>query len=237
MALVTIGEIKEYSGFTENEFTINGERMTPGEFNSFLTTIIPKVTQMIHRYCNVVSFESLQITEYHNGRGTTNYDTSVVDYDPDNYIFFLKNLYLDNIVVEHNTATNTSVPTWVTRTKQSAVLAGDYDLYQENDVTRILFFNNIPGPGYNNVKFTYNTGYASNSVQLNDIKFQALRACNNILLTKKKIQEATTIRNYAVRDYSQMFDVFSEGHVLDEKIKGTLDQYRRAVIPAQFCYD
>jgi hypothetical protein len=59
----------------------------------------------------------------------------------------------------------------------------------------------------------------------------------NLIVQKKKIQEAFSIRAYGVRDYSQMFDVFSEDMILDTKVLNGLEPYKRFVVPAQFAYD
>ena len=237
MALVTRSDVEQYTGFKYSEFTENGLEMTEGQWVEFIEMLIPKITQMIHRFCKVYSFEPATFTEYHNGRGATNYDSAVCDYNEEDYTFYLRQLYSDTMVVSEDTASKNAVPTWVTRAIRSSTVAGDYEIYQENDVTRIVYHNNIPAQGKNNVKFAYKTGYPLTSPQLNDVKFQALRAIKNVLLTKKKIQEASTIRNYGVRDYSQMFDAFSEGVVLDDKVKAGLEQYRRAVIPGTFTYE
>jgi len=237
MALVTQAEIEQYSGFKYSDFTENGLEMTAVQWGAFVTSIIPKVTQIVHRYCNVYSFEPVAFTELHNGRGATNYDSAVADYNDEDRIFYLRQLFADTLVVSEDVANKNSIPSWQTRALRTAIVAGDYEIYQENDVTSVVFHNNVPLQGRTNVKFAYNTGYAAGSTQLSDIKFQALRAVNNVLLTKKKIQEAVSIRNYGVRDYSTMFDAFSEGVVLDDKIKAGLDQYRRAVIPGTFTYE
>lgn len=237
MALVTVNDVLAYSGFKYSDFTENGNVMTDGSFTEFLNQLIPKVTQMLHRYCNVYSFEKAAYTEYHSGRGAQNYDSEILDYNPEDTVYYLHQLYCDTLVVSEETSTKTSAQVWTARTLRTNLVAGDYEIYQENDVTRVQFWQNIPQHGTNNIKFAYNTGYVSTSPQLNDIKFQCLRAINNVLLTKKKIQEATSIRNYGVRDYSQMFDVFTESTVLDDKVKLGLEQYRRAIIPAQFAYD
>lgn len=238
MALVTLHDIEQYSGFKYSDFTENGLEMTIAQWTEFINSLIPKVTQVIHRFCNVYSFEPATFTELHNGKGATNYDSSVTGYNDEDMVFFLHQLYADTLLVYEDTAVSkNAVPAWTLRTVRSALAAGDYGIYQENDVTRIIFHTNIPAAGYGNVKFTYNTGYPLTSAQLNDIRFQCLRAIQNVLLTKKKIQEASSIRNFGVRDYSQMFDAFSEGIVLDDKVKSGLEQYRRAVIPATFCYE
>ena len=347
MVLVTQADIEQYSGFQCLDFTDNGQPMEAGEWKGFLAMLIPKVTQMIHRFCGVYSFEPALFTEYHNGKGANNYDSAVCDYNEEDLTYYLRQLYLNDgsLTISEDIATNKiSPPLWTNRwlrpvgplAEQDTVLitgpaqsngnisfifngsktlnvaitsamtipqicaavvaagpqidnkgivwtpslsptspyvawtagvtgnqlvvqinpnstgtamyvtqticgnsqySGDYEMYQENDVTWIRYFNNIPAPGNGNIRFTYNTGYPIDSPQLADIKFQALRAVNNILLTKKKIQEANTIRNFGVRDYSMMFDAFSEGVVLDDRIKVGLEQYRRAIIPGVYTYE
>jgi hypothetical protein len=237
MALVTQDDIEQYTGFKYSDFTENGLEMTAVQWTDFIAKLIPKVTQMIHRYCNVVSFEPTSYTEYHNGRGNTNYDTAVADYNEEDRVYFLRQLYCDTLLVYEDTSTKNAAPNWVLRTVRATGVAGDYEIIQENDVTRIRFHNNIPAEGTTNIKFIYNSGYPLNSKQLDDIRFQCLRAIKNVLLTKKKIQEASSIRNFGVRDYSQMFDAFSEGVVISDKVKSGLEQYRRAIIPGQFAYE
>jgi hypothetical protein len=237
MALVTVNDVQQYTGFHYTEFTENGLEMTEGQWTEFITMLIPKVTQMIHRYCNVYSFEKVQFVEYHSGRGATNYDTSISDYNDEDTLYFLHQLYCDTLKVEEDTSTKSAVPSWATRTVRAVGVAGDYEILQSNDVTRVKFNQNVPRQGQNNVRFTYNTGYPIDSAQLNDIKFQCLRGIKNVLLTKKKIQEASSIRNYGVRDYSQMFDAFSEGIVIDPKVAAGLDPYRRSVIHGTWAYD
>ena len=343
MALVTQADIEEYSGFKYSDFTESGLPMTAPQWASFISTLIPQVTQMIHRYCKVFSFEPASYIEYHSGKGANNFDSAVSDYDYEDTIYFLRQLYVNDgsLIVQEDMGTKQTIPLWALRqlrpntalaeidtlaitssptssgnltitlnnltsynvavtvgmtTAQvvAAIVAlgavtdssgvtwtptnnspyvtitanktgpanivqfnpgvtgisyltviyqagcnvagGDYEVQCENDVTRVLFYNNIPNRGSRNITFTYNTGYAYGSVQLNDIMFQAKRACVNVLLQKKKIQEANTIRNWGVKDYSQMFDAFSEAIVIDDRIKQGLDQYRRAVIPGQYAY-
>jgi len=237
MTLVTVNDVQQYTGFKYSEFTENGLEMTEGQWTEFLTLLIPKVTQMIHRYCNVHSFEKVQFVEYHSGRGETNYDSSVSDYNQEDTIYFLHQLYCDTLKVEEDVSTKSAAPSWVTRVARATAVPGDYEIWTNNDVTRVKFNQNIPKQGENTLRFTYNTGYLPTSAQIQDVKFQCLRGIKNVLLTKKKIQEASSIRNYGVRDYSQMFDAFSEGIVIDPKVQAGLDPYRRAVIHGSWAYD
>jgi hypothetical protein len=55
-------------------------------------------------------------------------------------------------------------------------------------------------------------------------------------MLKKKTQEASTIRNYAVRDYSQMFEPFDESSILSDSEKAALERYRRIVFDGPMYY-
>jgi len=236
MALVTRADVEQYTGFKYTEFTENGAEMTEGQWVEFVEMLIPKVTQMIHRYCNVYSFEKAAFTEYHSGKGPTNYDTVQDDYNDEDTQFFLHQLYESGIAVSEDTGGKSNMIAWTPRIIRSATATGDYEIYFQNDVAWVQFHQNVPIKGTRNVKFGYFTGYAADSQEITDLKFQCLRAIKNVLLSKKKIQEASTIRNMGVKDYSQMWDAFSEESVLDEKVKSGLEGYRRNVVPGSFAY-
>ena len=54
---------------------INGQQMESTDWISFCTTYIEVIAQVVHRYCNVPTFDPGQpealITEYRSGRGPT----------------------------------------------------------------------------------------------------------------------------------------------------------------------
>lgn len=229
-------DIKEFMGFSNKDLKINGVQMSDAEFEEFCEVYIPKIEQMVHRFCNVTSFEPTLVIEYKNGRGASDDDSATSDYLDSDVEFYLRNLYLESsgptpvcspIIVEEDTSAPTATPNWVVRTVRSNSSAGDYRVLTDQELTTIRFHNNIPVSGNKNVRFTYYTGYLPTSAEYGDIKLQVLRAFKNLIMLKKKVQEASTIRNYGVRDFSQMFEPFDESSVLSESEKSALEKYKR----------
>jgi len=231
-AYATKEDIQEFMGFSKKDMKINGVQMTDAEFVSFCDEMVPKIAQMVHRYCNVISFEPTKVIEYKNGRGASDDDSATSDYLDSDVEFYLRNLYFTDddyaaIVVEEDMGSPTGVPDWTVRTPRSAVSGGDYQVITEQELTYVRFHNNVPRQGKKNVRMTYYTGYSPTSAEFGDIKLQVLRAFKNLIMVKKKIQEASTIRKYGVRDYAQMFEPFDESSILSESEKVALDRYKR----------
>jgi hypothetical protein len=239
MVYVTQTEIEQFTGFSYGDFKLGNRNMTEAEFEEFMLDLIPRVEQMIHRYCNVLSFSPTVNTEYHDGRGPTDDTSGAPDYtDLDKtYGIYYNVITTATFTAEEQTAAENAIPVWSARTLQTSLVAGDYRLITRNEYTKAYFFANVPKKGTANVRFTYYTGYSVGSPQYEEIRLAVLRACANALLLKKKMQEATTVRNYGTRDYSQMFDVFNEASILNENIKLTLDRYKRVKMPGiePFC--
>jgi hypothetical protein len=138
------------------------------------------------------------------------------------------------MLVYEDTTPN-GVATWTARTARG-VTYGDYKVITDSELTSIRFHANVPIKGIQNVKITYYTGYAPASAQFGEIRLTALRAFKNLIMLKKKTQEASTIRNYAVRDYSQMFEPFDESSVFSESEKAVLDRYKRYPLDGEMFY-
>jgi hypothetical protein len=230
----TIQELKDLAGFSAKDMKTNGVQMSDTEFSNLVDLFEPSIAQMVHRFCNVVDFRPTVVVEYKDGRGASDDDTATSDYLDSDVEFYLRNLYLYDpslsytpIVVEEDTSPPTATPSWVTRVERSGATPGDFRVFTDSEVSLVRFHNNIPVQGKRNVRFTYYTGYDPASVQFGDIKMQVMRAFKNLLMLKKKIQESTTVRNYAVRDYSQMFEPFDESSILSESEKAALERYKR----------
>jgi|MudIll2142460700_1097286.scaffolds.fasta_scaffold72267_4 hypothetical protein len=238
MAYITKEEIEQYTGFAYTDFQESGLKMDESQWNTFLATNIPNIDQIINRYCNVTSFDpNTTITEYHSGRGASDdegvsysgyflkpYSGTYIESDRE---FYLREPVVSITLVEEDTSSKTSAPAWVSRVARAVGVAGDYEVVIKNELTKIVFWSNIPSAGYNNVRITYKCGYPYTSAQYKEIKLQALRMMANFLLHKKKIQEAVNIRALGVRDYSQMFDIMNESVVLSENVMAVLSKYRR----------
>ena len=238
MTYITKEDIEAYTGFTYKDFREAGEVMDETQWVSFLEDNIGNIEQMIHRYCNVTSFDpTTTIVEYHSGKGASDdegvsysgyflkpYSGSYIENDRE---FYLREpLYTLNSV-EEDINPKTSLPNWQVRTLRTASVVGDYELITKNELSKVIFWQNIPTYGYNNVRITYKCGYGTSSAQYKEIKLSALRAMANFLLHKKKIQEAVNIRALGVRDYSQMFDIMNESVIMSNNVTTVLDKYRR----------
>jgi len=240
MTYVTSVEIETFMGLHHPDFMIGNQPMTKPQWISFTEENVPRVAQILHRYCNVLTFDLADaksaVVEYQSGRGATNDDDKTSEYTDTDITFFLRQLYYTDgthaaVVVEEDMNPKTSVPAWTTRTVRSALVAGDYEVITDRELTLVVFHNNIPLKGRTNVRFTYSTGYLSTSPEYQDLKLQVLRMCENLLLLKKKVQEAGSIRRHGVRDYSQMFDIFNESSILTTQVKESLERYRRFPFP------
>ena len=128
-AYATKEDVQAFMGFSKKDLKINGVQMSDAEFVTFCEEMVPKIAQMVHRYCNVISFEPTQVIEYKNGRGASDDDSATSDYLDSDVEFYLRNLYFTDIthaaiVVEEDTSAPTAAPNWVTRTARSALTGG-----------------------------------------------------------------------------------------------------------------
>lgn len=246
MVYITLSDITEFAGFSNKDMKINGVQMSDAQFGSFVDMWEPKIAQMVHRYCNVTTFYPTIITEYKNGRGASDEDTPTSGYLESDVTYYLRNLYLTDepvvtpvvyprIAVYEDTTPN-ATPTWTLRVERSATAYGDYKVINDAELTSIRFHANVPMRANQNVKFVYYTGYSPTSDVFGELKLTVLRAFKNLIMLKKKTQEASTIRNYAVRDYSQMFEPFDESSILTESEKAVLDRYKRYPLDGEMYY-
>ena len=246
MTYVTQSEIETFTGMANTDFKVGGVTMTPDQWTDFITVMIPNVEQIIHRYCNVTSFDSTtSIVELHSGKGASNdeygttgasiiYGAMGSTYLPSDRTFNLREMCYTLTSVEEDTNGKLQIPNWVTRAVRSVSVPGDYEVRVQNEVTSVVFNQNVPMYGENNIRITYKCGYGPNSAQYNEIKLMALRMMSNMLLLKKKVQEAVNIRAQGIRDYSQMFDIMNESAILTPNIKEVLDKYKRYPIEGDF---
>jgi len=218
-------DIEAYTGFSSSDFKDAGITMTATQWGDFCTSVVENVTQMINRYCNVTSFETHTVIEYHDGRGAqADHD----DYIPLDTSIYLREYATGVATVYEDINVKTATEYWVERTERSTATAGDYTVNTRYELTTVNFHSNCPREGTHNIKIVYYAGYPSGAVELNEIKWIGLRIAKNLLLEKKKVAEAMTIRGTGVRDYAEMFKPLSdERGILTESIKQDLHKYRR----------
>lgn len=224
MALFNQTDLEMWTGFSSNSFKQAGSIMTATQWATLAQFALDTVTQAMCRYCNVSSFEWHSATQYYNGNG---YSGDNQDYLESDINFYLPEPIISITSVEEDIAAKNAVPDWDTRTERSAVTAGDYVVITDQEVSRVRFHDNYPLSGIANVRITYVGGFATGSVQFNELKGIALRIAKNFLIVKKKIGESDTIRNTGVRDYAQMFDPVDERLIITPDIERDLIKYKQ----------
>ena len=157
-ALTSQALIEEVSGFSYADFRYGGVKMTANQWATFIARIIPAVEQWMSYTCRVITFDPTSalnpITEYQNGSGATNYDSSVAEYNTGDVVYYLRNLYLDDssLVVYEDLADKSMPPAWVTRhPRPTGPLA-------EVDTLLVLGMPTASG----NLTFTLNGSYTYN---------------------------------------------------------------------------
>jgi hypothetical protein len=225
MALFSQTDIEQFTGAASGDFKQAGSTMSATQWATLCTFVVDTVSQMMNRYCNVTSFELHVATEYKNGKGATGDYEQYIEYDKEFYLSgVVAGTGVTEVAVDQNRYATIS---WSTRWVRSAATIGDYQVDTDRELSIVRFHNNIPEKGWKNVKITYWSGYTAGSNQLYELKGIALRMAANLLAFKKKQQEAYTLRNTGVRDYSQMFDVPDERKIITEDIERDLNKYKR----------
>lgn len=222
----TIEEVERQGGLGQIDFMQGDYAMSPEEYSSFMNNGILYCTQIIHRYCNVDSFFSHEVVEYHDGK-----------YDEDNTsdytrIFYAREFPCAEILkLEVDESDSTSASSFTEYEPRSEHSGGQYIPMIEYELGSVYITRNVPSKGYKNVRLTYLAGYPEHSRPYQELKLICIRLVRNLQLLKKKEQEASTIRNTGIRDYSQMFDLYSAGEILTETIATELERYRVKRIP------
>jgi len=201
--------------------------MTATQWTAFGTIVCNSVEQTMKRWCNVGSFEARSVTEYHNGRGQTGDGLETGLYLESDRIFNLREYSTSVASVYEDVHWSSSFPSWTLRTPQDDDTFGDYVWWNDMDIIRVRFHQNVPSHGIRNVKIVYTAGYPSGSAELDELKTIGLRIAQNYLVTKKKVGEAQTIRAMGTRDYSQMFAPDDEKKIITDDIALSLCKYRR----------
>ena len=233
-------DIEQYTGVCYTDLMQSGTPMTLAQWQTFISTYVEVIAQIVHRYCNVPTFDPAQpeasIVELHSGRGATDDSVWPTQYNTNDYEFWLNQLYCTNntypaVVVQEDTAGKTAIPAWTTRTERKTGQAGDYEVVTKKEVTMIAFYNNVPAQGDNNVRFTYTTGYDPASKEYADIRFQILRVFKNLILSKKGVQSVLTIFAQGVKNYSEIGNQYTEAQILSHMEESTLRRYKRYMVP------
>jgi hypothetical protein len=114
-------DIESYTGICATDMMINGEQMTAAQWNTFCTTYVEVIAQVVHRYCNVPTFDPAQpeaiITEFRSGKKATDDWDYPPRYLSQDYVYYLLRLYYGTpaISVYEDVGGKTAPPEWVLR--------------------------------------------------------------------------------------------------------------------------
>lgn len=237
MVYVDRVSVVNFTGFSHTEFKVDGRAMTSTEFDDLIEFCDNYAAQLIHRYCNVPTFELHSVTEYHNGRGASDDERAHLQPTESDRVYLLReNPVFQLTKVETDLNPVSSPPHWVEMRERTDSDPGDFVFVNDTEFAYIRFHNNIPVKGIRNVRIKYTSGYPYDSPQFKELKLIAIRIVTNLLLLKKKYQESSTIRAANVKDFALMFDVFLESDILTVPLAAQLERYRRITIPSSLGY-
>ena len=159
-------DIEQFTGIAYTDMMINGQQMESSDWISFCATYIEIIAQVVHRYCNVPTFdpgqpEALQ-TEYRSGQGPTDDWDFPRQFLPSDYQYYLRDLYypggtvngatIPGLLVYEDVGGKTSPPEWVLRKSR---LSG-----ATPEVDAILVTNGPSTPG--TIQITVNNSTTAN---------------------------------------------------------------------------
>ena len=122
-------DVENFTGLAFTDFQVNGQQMESSDWIAFCATYIEIIAQVVHRYCNVPTFDPGQpealITEYRSGRGPTDDWDYPPQFLPSDYQYYLRDLYypggtvngatIPGLLVYEDVGGKTSPPEWVLR--------------------------------------------------------------------------------------------------------------------------
>lgn len=126
---LTSADIEQFTGITATDMLIDGQQMTSTQWDTFCTTYIEIIAQVVHRYCNVPTFDPGQaealMTEYRSGKKASDDWDYPNQYLPQDYRYYLLHNYypggtvnsvvLPAIKVYEDVGGKTAPPEWVLR--------------------------------------------------------------------------------------------------------------------------
>lgn len=221
------GTIEMDTGFAASDFRQGGDAMSESQWDSYIERLDDRIAQMIHRYCNVVSFLDHTVTELHDGRGCSGDVLNGYKYRDDDYTFTLRECPVISVTsVDVDMSPLTALPDWTAMSPRSDTDVGDYSVVYDGPLAAVVFHTSIPTKRIANVRISYRAGYEEGSQEFDEIKYLAIQMATSALLRKRKVQEASTIRNMGVKDYGTMFEMFGERSILSDDIRYELHKYR-----------
>jgi hypothetical protein len=221
---VTRQEIEAWAGYCQTSFKTGNDEMVISEWVALLESLALGVSGWIDRFCRRVSFLPHEVVEYHDGRGRTG---ELGEIREDDRIFFLREQPVISIEsVSEDTGSPSGVISWTDRTPRTELSAGDYQVLQVGDLTRIRFLRQVPRMGNGNVRVTYTAGYDSAHPIIQEIKTITKEMVTNYLERKKKSQEADVARWQSTDQAADLLRELGD-EIFTEDLKTRLLPYQR----------
>lgn len=240
MPYVSQLDVEAFTGFGYNDMMQGGKAMTQNQWSNYCTEdLIPRIEQMVHRFCGVASFFEHTVVELHNSPGEMDYLNDYMSWmtpgGPG-----VEVTEVPEIVLAENCISVASVEfrpdqwieNWIPMIRVGSQ-GGDWREETMDEMTHI-YLNSLPPKGKANIRITYQAGYPIGSPQLQEIALIVLRIIRINIEEKLKFQQAGLVRNTNVRDYMPMYDINKERHkdqyYIPDDIRNELKRYQRILI-------
>lgn len=237
MALVSILDVEAFTGYGADDMKQGSLIMTASQWEDYCSNdLIPRVEQMVHRYCGVASFDEHVVVEYRNSPGEMDYLNDYMSWmtpggpgvnttEVPEFVLIEPCITVASVAIKANA--------WIDEWTDLVVVGseeGNYYTVTQDELTHV-YINLLPMQGNANIRFTYTAGYPAGSPQFRELQMIVLRIIRINLEEKLKFQQAGTIRNVGVRDYAEMFDTNEKAprdrYYIPDDILHQLNRYRR----------
>jgi hypothetical protein len=231
MSYVSQLDVEAFSGYGYQDFKQGGLTMTASQWDDYCSNdLIPRIEQLVNKYCGVASFDSHTVIEYRNSPGEMEFQQNYMSWmtpggpgvdtmDIPEYILVEPCIAVASVEIKESVW----LDSWETLVEEGS-LGGDYYTVKQDFLTHI-YMNKIPMHGKANIRITYEAGFPPGDPAFRELQLIVLRIIRINLEEKMSFQQAGTIRNVNVRDYAEMYDINKNG---------LQDQY---YIPADICYE
>lgn len=241
MAYVTRLDVEAHTGYGAEDMKQGSLTMTASQWEDYCSNdLIPRIEQLVNRYCGVASFDEHTTIEYRNSPGESEFlneymswmtpgGPGVAPIDIPEYILAEPCLSVTSVEIKPNIW----VASWESLIEVSSANTGEYYQVTQDELTHV-YINRIPPAGVANIRITYQAGYLPGMPQFRELQLIVLRIIRINLEEKLKFQQAGTVRNVGVRDYNEMYDInktpHKDAYYIPEDICHELNKYRRLLL-------
>lgn len=237
MAYVSILDVEAFTGYGADDMKQGSLVMTASQWADYCTNdLIPRVEQMVNRYCGVASFDEHTVIEYRNSPGEMDYLNDYMSWmtpggpgvnttQVPEFILVEPCLSVASVAIKPNVW----IASWEDLTQVGSEEGNWY--YETQDELTHVYINLLPMQGNGNIRITYQAGYPTGSPQFSELQMIVLRIIRINLEEKLKFQQAGTVRTVGSKDYMEMYDINKTQHheqfYIPEDILHQLNKYRR----------